>query len=217
MQPQTQKLMELVSIAEDQRDEAWEKDFFNTFAQSKVSVQEEPVNGPDGWPYLIANTEESANESVPKILDWLSDKGIGLALNVEKGTPDYVFTYGMIWNYKQTGQFVANYDAEEWDKSFDYEEGQRIVAGEPTEEFWPSYARHVFREFLKDQNIESAKILLMAPEGVDQYDLCFSLDSLGNPPESEHEGILEAFSWFFPLHYSLALVEEEGLPQFTGL
>jgi hypothetical protein len=49
------------------------------------------------------------------------------------------------------------------------------------------------------------------------YDLCFSLESFGNPPETEHKGLAEALSWFLPAHYSIALISEKLLPGFEAL
>ena len=49
------------------------------------------------------------------------------------------------------------------------------------------------------------------------FDLCFSLESLGNPPDNEHEGIAEALSWFLPTHYSIVLISEKSLPEFLPL
>ena len=57
----------------------------------------------------------------------------------------------------------------------------------------------------------------MISENKTDYDLAFSLESLGNPPDKEHIGILEALSWFFPTHYSLMLISQKGLPLFTEL
>ena len=59
-------------------------------------------------------------------------------------------------------------------------------------------------------------VLVMSTDG-ENYDFCFSLESLGNPPEAEHSGIAEAISWFLPPHYSLLLIGEKDLPKFIDL
>ena len=218
MQAQTSTMLELLKAKDENRDVSWEDKFVEAFAHSKVDIEnEEPITGPDGWPYLLVKSSETAAESVPKVLEWLSDKGVGLALNAKEGSaPDYVFTYGMIWNYMQRGQFFLSLQQVEELGEVVIEEGQEVMVGEPSEDYFPKYARSVFKQFLKDQEIEAAKLLVMSPDEK-HFDLCFSLESLGNPPEEEHEGILEAFSWFFPMHYSLMLISEEELPEFFDL
>ena len=44
-------------------------------------------------------------------IEWLSDKGVGMVVNPTKGVPDYVFTYGMLWNYRERAQFQTISDA----------------------------------------------------------------------------------------------------------
>ncbi|HWU44373.1 MAG TPA: hypothetical protein VN132_13070, partial [Bdellovibrio sp.] len=60
------------------------------------------------------------------------------------------------------------------------------------------------------------RILVMSTDRK-HYDLAFSLESLGNPPQKEHAGIAEAIGWFLPPHYSIVLVSEKGLPEFVEL
>jgi hypothetical protein len=60
------------------------------------------------------------------------------------------------------------------------------------------------------------RILVMSTDRK-HYDLAFSLESLGNPPTKEHQGIAEAITWFLPPHYSVVLVSEKDLPEFIAL
>ena len=69
-------------------------------------MNEEPQNGPDGWPYLLVRTSAEAAEPFARVVEWLAGRGIGLVVNPHKMVPDYVFTYGMLWNYIETGRFV---------------------------------------------------------------------------------------------------------------
>ena len=175
----------------------------------------DPQAGPDHWPYLLTQTSPEATESVQKIIQWLAERGIGLVVNPMKEYPDYVFSYGMIWSFRETGFFFKPMD--------DVAVGQvqfstdRLThAGPPTEEFLPSYVRKVLRDFFRDQSILRPKILVMSMDNV-SYDLAISLESLGNPPDKEHQGVAEAISWFLPPHYSLMLISENGLPKFGDL
>lgn len=213
-----------LQITEENRDQAWDEKFFKLFSESNLQIMtEDPQQGPDGWPYLICEitdnlkSEKDKIDSAQKILHWLSTRGIGLVINPRRlPYPDYVFSYGMIWSFRETGYFIK-YQSLKVDKQLVVDQNNNnIKVGPPSEEYFPLYARSVMKDFLRDQTIFDARILMISTDG-QNYDLCFSLESLGLPPESEHEGILEAISWFLPPHYTVAVVSEKGLTGFESL
>lgn len=198
------------------RDRDWEQALFHALADGRVHIEKaEPSAGPDGWPYIFVRTDIGKPEPAQRLLDWLSSRGIGLVLNAHKGVPDYVFPYGMIWNWKETGQFVSQRDNVQVGQ-VEFKEGEKVLAGSPTPEYLPDYVRKVLAQFLRQQGAQQPRILLISRDKK-HYDLCFSIESLGSPPPHEHKGIAEALAWFLPQHYSLMLISEEGLPKFTNL
>jgi hypothetical protein len=208
-------LSDLIQTPESQRDENWENQFLHTLTESKLQlVSEDPQFGPDGWPYLIAKTENGSEPS-QKILQWLSQKGIGLVVNADKEMPDYILTYGMIWSFKETGRFFQKIEEP---KSGKVELSMSSIAhaGTPNPSYLPDYVRGILREFLRDQGVIAPKILVLSQDRKN-YDLAFSLESLGNPPETEWPGIAEAIGWFLPPHYSIVLISEKDLPPFGAL
>ncbi len=202
-------LCDILLVPDSQRDQKWEKIFFDAFLQSKVNiVSEQPQTGPDGWPYLLVSTDETAKEPTSKLLSWLSQKGVGLVVNPQKDFPDYIFTWGMIWYQKHRGLFQV-------DKTIDstsnlVTDNCEIKFGPPSNEYLPIFVRKIIKKFLLDQGILEPR-WVMGSDRRDCHDLCFSLESLGNPIESEHKGIAEALSWFLPQHYSVVLVSESQL------
>ena len=216
-------LKEHLSIKEEDRNKDWDEKFFKLFSETDLKIlSEDPQQGPDGWPYLITETIEKADslnervDSSQKILRWLSDKGIGLVVNPKRlPYPDYVFSYGMIWSFRETGYFIRYNDLNSSGK-FELSEKTKINAGPPTDKYLPLYVRAVLRDFFRDQGVFAPRVLMISADG-QNYDLCFSLESIGQPPEAEHEGILEALAWFLPPHYTLAVVSELGLPPFVEL
>lgn len=217
-------MKKILSVPDNERNWAWEEHFFKEFVRASVHLlHEAPQQGPDGWPYLLVQTTESSTETeeqepVQKILDWLSSRGIGLAVNPTNKYPDYVFSYGMIWHFKETGLFLRPSEGGSTANSekIELNEGQKIHAGEPTEQYLPLYARKILRDFFQQQGIPEPKVLLMSTDEKN-YDLIFSIESLKSPPEIEHPGIAEAISWFLPPHYSIAIMSEKGLPPFFVL
>lgn len=209
-------LNELTQVSDEQRDPQWEVDFFMQLSQSNLNLlSQDPQVGPDGWPYLMTETSVDAQEPAQKVLQWLATRGMGLVVNPHKSYPDYVFSYGMVWHFKETGLFYRA-KPEVSTGSFELKDGAPLHAGEPTPQYLPQYVRNILKDFFRDQSVFAPRILVMSADRIN-YDLAFSLESLGNPPVKEHQGIAEAISWFLPPHYSIVLVSEKGLPPFVNL
>ena len=217
------ELLNHMQTAEDNRDQNWDEKFFKLITDANLQIlADDPQQGPDGWPYLICETTEKATDpetkidSAQKILHWLSTRGIGLVINPKKlPYPDYIFSFGMIWSFRETGYFIK-YENLTTEKQFIIEPDKNIKVGPPSAEYLPAYVRSIIRDFLRDHSIFDARVLMISTDG-ENYDLCFSLESLGLPPDPEHEGILEALAWFLPPHYTLAVVSEKGLAGFASL
>ena len=209
-------LSELCSVKDSLRDRNWENNFLHQLSLSKLNLLvADPQTGPDGWPYLFAEVGESADESSQKILHWLSEKGIGLAINPNKTMPDYILTYGMIWSFRETGYFFKT--VEKLESAFkangEFEQQKVLDHGDASEAFLPKYARKILKDFFRDQGLLQPKILLLSYDKKN-YEIVFSLESLGMPPQAEHAGIAEAISWFLPPHYEIVLASEKKLPAF---
>jgi hypothetical protein len=213
-------LEQLLQTSEQDRNLQWENQFLKALTESNVSLlSQDPQTGPDGWPYLLVEaggvSTQPATESAQKVLAWLATRGIGLAVNPRKDFPDYVFSYGMIWSFKETGYFYQPAPTVK-DGRVEFENVTLKQAGDAVASYLPVYVRTILRDFLREQGILRPKILVISQDGKN-YDLAFSLESLGNPPAAEHLGIGEAIAWFLPPHYSLVLVSEKGLPPFFDL
>jgi len=206
----------LTAQPDSYRNSGWEQAFFQGLVDGKVKLEKpEPITAPDGWPYLFAKTSPDATEPVVRIMDWLHTRGIGLVINGHKQVPDYVFSYGMIWNWKERGQFLTPTDRI-GDGEIIFNAGDKVVAGPPTRDYLPEYVRQILFQFLEGQGIKTPKILVLSRDGR-HFDLCFSLESLGSPPQNEHKGIAQALAWFLPSHYSIVIVSESVFPNFVLL
>lgn len=216
----TLNLYQLVSQPESLRDDEWERAFFQALLEAKVEVDsDQSRTGPDGWPYLHVKITMDGKEPVTRIISWLSQRGIGLTVNAHKMVPDYIFTYGMIWNFVETGQFLiaAPADQNAPTGQVDYKKEDQMIFGPPSERYLPPYARDLLRSFLQAQGVQEPKILVASTADYKNVDLIVSLNSLGNPPQREHASVAEAIGWFLPSHYSVVLAEEQSLPPFVKL
>lgn len=189
------------------------KTFFTDLLNKPVRLlTPDPQQGPEGFPYLLVSNQQDGDHFID-ILKWCANKGIGIVINPTETSADYIFTYGMIWNFFTRGEFITeSTTSAATRKTLEFNDGKIVLTALPNESYWPSTARRIFKEFLLQQGIYSPKaILVLDHVAKGDVDLCFTAESLGLPPPSEQKGILEAFSWFFPLHYSLAIINEKHL------
>lgn len=195
----------LVSQPESARNEEWELQFLDAVVSMKVEVERggEPVHGPDGWPYLSVRTGRG-EEPFINLVRWLAGRGIGLVINAYKMAPDYVFTYGMLWNFTETGRFITPWPPVQ---PGEVDLSGRIF-GPPTEKYLPPYVRSTIKDFLKQQGMPAPRIVVATTKDFKQTDLIFSLESMSSPNPLEQRTLAEALSWFLPLHYSLMFVPE---------
>jgi hypothetical protein len=208
--------MQLLETPIELRDVTWEENFLNELPKSYFKLLfDDPKPGPDQWPYLFVQTGTESDEPALKVIEWLSTRGIGLAVNPQKTSPDYVFTYGMIWNFRETGKFLTPAPARE-SGSFKIEGGQQVLTGRPTEAYLPKYARTILKQFLLDQGIFAPKVMVVSVDHKN-FDLSFSLESMGMPEEKNRKELAEALSWFLPAHYAISLISEKVLPGFEPL
>lgn len=208
---------DLAQYPESRRDQAWEMQFLDAVIMSKVEVDgSEPTYGPDGWPYLKVKTAANGTEPFHKVVQWLASRGIGLVVNAHKLMPDYVFTYGMIWNFVETGRFVSPEKAQAAGEVVFSRENPPVV-GAPSETYLPSYVRSVLREFLKAQGFAKPMVAVISTQDFKNVDLAFSAESLNNLPQNQHSTFAQALMWFLPQHYSLVIAEEKNLSGWTQL
>src|SRR5207302_1387202 len=134
---------------------------------------EDLKQGPDGWPYLFVRTGGSAAEPVARIVQWAAGHGVGLAVNTHKMLPDYVFPYGMLWNFVESGRFLhPGLKGRAGDAVY----GKKPVIGPPSEKYLPPYVRAVIKEFLRAQGHSAPRVLVISNADFSEVDLVFSLE-----------------------------------------
>lgn len=207
-------LKSLTELPESQRLDHWEAQFLDQIVPALVQIDhDEPKPGPDGWPYLHIRTSQG-EEPFSKIAKWAAGRGIGLVINAHKMLPDYVFSYGMLWNFAERGRFVEPMPQS---PPNDLNVNEETVWGPPSEAYLPRYVRSILKEFMLAQGFANPKVLVATSKDFSQTDLIFSIESLKNLPADQHSVLAEALGWFLPTHYSLVFAKEKELPPFTSL
>ena len=214
------EIITCLQVQDEGRDQNWQEHFFNLLPQACLTLlSDQSQQGSDGMPYFLIQIKEDSKEPAGKLLNWLAQKGIGLVVHPEKKYPDYIFPYGMIWHFKETHQFIHSQSSSKLNFSepiLQNPTNSKAILAHPSDAFLPLYVRSILKQFFFDQGIYQPRFLMI---GQDQQnmDICFSVESLGNPPVSEHEGILKAISWFVPQHYSLAISQKSTHLPFISL
>ena len=214
---------DLLKTSVEQRGPDWENEFLKALCESDVHlVTQEIQTGPDGFPYLMVSTSptgEGIKDSFQKLVRWGAEQAVGIVVNPENSDgPDYVFSYGMLWHFRKTGLFYKMTDGQDFTESFyELKPETRYEMVEPTEELFPNEVKTFLKDYYTQQGVADLKYSFLKFENEPDFDVIISLDSLGNPEENEHEGIMMATSWFFPPHYRLMLLSEDTVKGFQSL
>jgi len=207
----------LLQQPESKRDDHWEREFLELIVKAKVQVVDQQAKaGPDGWPYLLLKTSPEADQPFLNVVEWAAQRGIGLALNTHKMLPDYVFTYGMLWNYALNRQFVTTGETPKAGNVV-IAEGQEMIVGAPSEQYLPGFARKVLREFLQAQGMKEPRVTVLSTKDYKTVDLLFSAESLNDLKPKDFRTMSEAIAWFLPLHYNIVIGSEQNLRGFVAL
>lgn len=208
-------IFELLKVEQSKRNLNWEKDFLKSFVEGPLYlVNDEPFLGPDGFSYMELSTQGQEPLNFSHFLEWAVNEGVGIVLNIqEKKSPDYVFTYGMLWNYSYRGSFI-NEEPETPQASSDHV----ILVHEIHEGYFPRIVRDHVDNYLSHNKISGTEVTLLSRGEGTSYELIWYCPVFEKMKESEITEFLRAVSWFLPADYSLGAAQEKGTQfRFTPL
>ncbi len=185
-------------LASSERSEGWRAAFYGAVVEASLCTKEEQVIvGPDGFPYfaLYSPERQKAFDSccVAQILEHCTERGLGIAINPDKPQPDWVFNYGSLWSLRSNGVFempigVAQAAAE-----------REIMVGQPSDDFFPDWARVVLRGYLQRAGIaEPQALLLVDPSLWPPEALVFSVFPDDFPTPAAYEEVMHRLGWYLP-------------------
>ncbi len=109
----------------------------------------------------------------------------------------------MIWNFVHNKYFINDVYTETPPNA-------PIYVAEVSEDIIPSHAMKFIKDYIESAGIEKPRGGLISRDKIN-YDFALSIESLGSPPKSEHEGIAKGIGWFLPNHLPVVLVYEAKL------
>ena len=197
---------QLLKTPLSKRHSDWEQSFLRAFTESDLYLRsDEPFQGPDGFSYMDISTEQDAQKiNIQDFLSWCGQAGVGLVLNLKfNKTPEYVFTYGMLWNYLLRQSFL-NIESSKKPK-----ESHPVLVHKILEAYLPRYVRENIKEFLTSNQIEGVKIGLISRGDKTTYELLWYFSNNTDLIEKDQKTLLESLAWFLPLDYKVALIRED--------
>ncbi len=197
-----QNLRTICEMPISKRDVKWEKKLFDAIAEFPIYlVEDQPFQGPDGFSYMHVSSEAGTEINKDDFFKWCFESGVGLVLNLkEKKAPDFVFNYGMVWNFLWRGDFVNEVQS-------DLVESDDTYVHELSEGFLPKEVRSVIRNFLEMNHMHEPKLTLVSGGDKTAYEILWYFKGLQDAEEKDQMALLEAISWFLPLDYRLAWAE----------
>ena len=207
----TTNLYKLFAIPKERRDETWMKNFVANVADAGFRCGDpQVIQGPDGFPYFILflpNQYQPFQAFVIRRMkdDFLLEAGYGIVINPHgsQNAADWVFSYGDIVNLHVNGEFYTSVHTPEFEDD-ELMLGD-LVAERPSEKILPPQARVVIKDFLKSQNVQEAKILLLTKniDGCRVQRFVFNLYPDQFPTTRHFDFTMNHLNWFLPRHYKI--------------
>ena len=214
----TSETLRLLQTPPQARDEAWRAVFYAAVVDASFAANSEQVmSGPDGFPYFILRTPPAGVGFEPfcisHILEHCTEHGCGVALNPSPTNVDWVFTYGDLWSLRVYGTFTGDPsdEAGEGGGREVVERGREILVGQPSDEFFPAWARRVVRAYLQGIGVAEPKVMLIMDEKVrPKRSLVFNFhaEDFGGAEVFQNE--LRRLHWFMPRSRGLVGFERDN-------
>lgn len=205
----TQKMVDLFSVSQNDRDENWTKSFYeNVKTASYACGNPQIFNGPDGFPYFVLKTPE-ANKPFESFCiqnmkdDFLLDKGLGVAINPNDTSVDWVFSYGDIVNLQINKELLTKIDNIQIEKEVTIQKDEKVLLAQPSETFLPRQARQNLKSFLQSIGNKRPQIMMVCRtiEGQVIQELAFNIFREDFQTTDQLNFRLKQISWFLPRHY----------------
>jgi hypothetical protein len=208
----TELLMNHFQVEHAMRDEKWAARFYETVVDASFASQADQVlQGPDRFPYFVLKFPEPMKPfesfSVRIVLEHCTNSGLGIVINPHKPRPDWVFTYGQLWSFREYGAF-----SEEGIAHPDKATGEVLLAS-PNEKLFPAYARKVLRAYLKHIGVAEPKCFVMMDGSSPQPSIVFNVFRELFSTDEEHRDAMARLTWFLPSR--LGLISVGGPKEFA--
>ncbi len=205
----TQIMVDLFSVTKEERDDNWTKSLYeNVITASYACGNPQIFNGPDGFPYFILRTPE-ANKPFESFCiqnmkdDFLIDKGLGVVINPNEASVDWVFSYGDIVNLHINKELLTKTDNIQIENEMTIQKEEKVLVAQPSESFLPKKARQHLKSFLQSIGIKRPQLMMVCRtiDGHVIQELAFNIFREDFQSTEQLNFRLKQISWFLPSHY----------------
>ena len=225
----TPTIEQIIRVPDAERDVTWRKKFFEQIVTTSIA-DEGDMQGPDMMPYIrivLEDTAISNNFFTGSTVDTILIQGKGLALYTHAGDLIWVFTYGSVRSFRERGNFevfeetsapnsdVVTETSAQSQRRIITEE-REVFIGQPSESFFPTYARTVVKEFLAAQRFTQPKIVLLTdPSMVPAQAILFSIYPDEFSSAAAFTIFMQRLSWFFPPPYGVCNMSRDATKEYS--
>jgi hypothetical protein len=206
---------ELLDLPVEGRDISWRKKFYEYIQMIPLSMKGESL-GPDGFPYIqvqiiLEDIQSTEGAFIKDLLDTCLEEGKGIACFDVHENIVWVFSYGSLRSFKELGNFeMLDIDSSASQSATGPDE-RSVMVGQPNEEFFPTYARKVVREYFQTCGITDPHVVLfLDPNLTPPSSLLFSIFPEDFPEPQQFQTIMGRLSWFFYPSRGVVSVSKEG-------
>ncbi len=218
----TARLMDLFQVPHPKRDATWVNVMLENVAHASFAEHAPQVlDAPDGFRYFILKSPPIGAGfnafSVEHMTKACTEHGIGIVINPEATQPDWVFTYGDLWAYQEYGNFKGDpvdleaMEDEPGGETVLAQGGDEVLVAQPSESYFPLYARKVVREYLTDMGLEKPSMFLLhAPRMNPARGLVFNIFKNGFENEEDFKAFAHRLTWYFPRSHRISFIGHDS-------
>lgn len=209
---QTSELRELFLVPENKRNEKWLKKFYRCVGYAALMRQSaQPFVGPDGYAYMALQIPKECQDyeycSIESLLDECLSLGTGLVIGLPSDVePQWIFSYGDLWNFKRSGKFklAGTKEAKVRGPIFSkiFKRDFQVTIGAPSPELLPDFARTTLRKLSAGR----LKVFVLHASTQDPL-LMLNLYPKDFANFGDFATAVERVRWVFPDHYKTCTMD----------
>jgi len=215
-------VLSLLQTPDDQRGPDWLTQFHTNIVDCSFTDDTPQVfYGPDHFPYFSLNTPPTDQPfqafCIRSILEKLTEDGVGVVINRNGMSAQWVFTYGDLLTLRMFGTLEVSqpFPVRQGKPDPDPEtlsKGKQVLISQPSEAYLPGYARKVIRSYVQRMMaIPEPGVFLLSRAGVmPAQELAFSVFPENFANQELFNGALGALAWFLPRHYRMVNIPKDS-------
>ena len=218
----TETVTSLLQVEQARRDASWHAAFYQCIQTAGFEGGEPAIiTDAEGHSFFVLKTPAPGQPfeaiCIRDSLNFLLEKGFGIAINPTDTYAEWLFSYGDMVNLHISNCFVTNTATAdvrhiEMTKRVEVvKKGEDIMLAQPSDRYLPVQARVVIRKLLQQKGIRHPKTLLMCRKkgGHMIEELAFNVYPADFADTRQRDELMETIAWYLPSHYTVVSFRED--------